>query len=589
MKEELTKSAIWKKVGLKNNRKTIKYISLFFAFIQIFITQNIFSEVYEWGGNKRFDYYFIDNIKIHESERINAIRLKRFSPELSDDLKQESVYLSFNESFLDLSHGSHQQNSETYMALWGEKIIKADYRIIHSEDSIGNAASFELQNHTLWMNMPNYIFFNRNKGINDFSVYFRIKFYKLRQNAEFFSRYGFYNGRKTGMAGTWNKEKIKFEFYHFFSNKKQSLSYLEIATKDTIEKNKYYSVLLRYHAGEGSLALYLNGVEQNKIFITENGNKYGTIIKPSFHPWDRSPVVLARNFLGSIDEIIFSNKILPSDPSVGTYGKVFSKDNFYTQKKGIIIGKVHRLKYSQSKIYKIEYTSEETSSTDLDLYFRFSNKPFKENESEEILPFQKISTKKRIPFFGKYYQFKAILYSDSNGEKTPSLFSVKMHYLDNPPPAPPKFLSVYNVNSKEVQLTFMRNNEMDVLNGGKYMIYYGIRPYEPIGKIYYKDIVYQSGVIKKVSYNDRTDRLETKDFRMQNRILVKINNDIINKNFIYIKDKPHLYFKNPPLQEGIPYYFWVTSSDSFWEEDSAFFDHESSSSNTVIVRVKDGE
>lgn len=591
MKEGLIKLQKWKKAGpIINLPKT--------AFFFIFFVHSVFGEVYEWGGSQKFDYHSIKNINVVESERRNYLQLKRFSVDLSEKDLHDSLYINFNESFLDLSRRNNPIKNERHLALLGEKVIKADYRIIRAKDTIGNAASFELQNHTLWMRMPDYLFFNQRDKISDFSIYFRLKFYKLRQSAEFFSRYGFYDGRKTGIAGTWDKEKIKFEFFHFFSNKSKRIPYFEIYTRDIIEKNQYYNIMLRYQAAEGSLTLFLNGIEQNKVYVTSTGRSNGTVFKPAFHRWDRSPVVLSRNFIGSIDEVIFSNRILSLDPSAGNYGKIYEQNNRYAQKKGIILGNVHKLQYSRSKITRIEYHSDEPSSSDVDLFFRSSNKPFRADTDESILPFRKISENQRVKDNktkrppneeAKYYQFKAVLFADSSGENTPSLDSVKMHYLDNPPPAAPKFLSAYKVSENEVRLVFMRNNEMDVLNGGKYMVYYGVRPFEPLGKIYYKDIISNSGVIKKVSFNDKNDRLKTDDLKMQNRIMVTINNDIILKNLIYIRNKPHLYYKNPPLQKGIPYYFWVTSTDSAWDEDPEFFDHESKPSNSIVVRVEDSE
>ncbi len=574
MRSELIKYPIWK----KTTRRFLIIASVFL------FSPSLFAGIYEWGNPGTLDYHSIDNVKIEKINGNPVARLVRFPARPQPDMEEDSVYFSFSESFLDTTSAGKTERGDHYRALMGENIIKADYRTISPPDAIGKAASFEIKSHALWLRMPEYTFFQNKNGIDDFSLFFRIKFYRTSRNAEFFSRYGYYGGRKYGMAGIWDKRQIKFEFFNFFSDDESMIPQMDISTLDKVDTNRYYNVMLQYKSNEGSLTLFLDGKEQKKIFVTVTGEKYGKILLPRFHPYDRSPVVFGKNFLGSIDEFVVSNKILPLDPSAGNFGSVYQKENSFEQKRGRILGNVHKLAYSRSLMEKIEYAGENPESSLVRVFFRSADALFPAEEPESVLPFRKVESGKMINIKGRYFQFKVEMMSNSAGSVSPSLDYIRLRYTENPPPSAPKFLDVYKVENGKISLILMRNNEMDVINGGKYMVYYGIRPYEPLGKIYFKDIAYEGGVTRKTFFNDRADRLSDKDLRLQNRILLEMDNELIEKNSVYIRSKPWMYFPNPVLKSDIPYYFWVTVVDSAWEEDPAYQDHESAPSNTVVVR-----
>ena len=124
---------------------------------------------------------------------------------------------------------------------------------------------------------------------------------------------------------------------------------------------------------------------------------------------------------------------------------------------------------------------------------------------------------------------------------------------------------------------------MDVINGGRYHIYYGIEPYKAMGLIRYKKIIDIDHNRRVVAITDK-DRYFTDDLRYQNRIYVELDNRMIRENSLYTKDKPGLQFSNPMLQKDIPFYFWVTACDNSYEETWEKSDHESKPSNFVIVR-----
>jgi hypothetical protein len=162
---------------------------------------------------------------------------------------------------------------------------------------------------------------------------------------------------------------------------------------------------------------------------------------------------------------------------------------------------------------------------------------------------------------------------------------LKIQYSQRQKPLAPAELSVLESKNQTVTLEFLRNMELDVVNGGRYHIYYGIKPYQPLGVIKYQSFqVSDDGSLRGVPITN-TDKWFTQDQRYQNRIRITISNELISSNLAYFKNYPGLLYPYQVLQDNIPYYFWVTACDKYWSESLENSDHESKPSPYVIVRI----
>ncbi|MDH4261539.1 MAG: LamG domain-containing protein [Spirochaetia bacterium] len=556
---------------LRNLKRWVNVFILFFFFI--FKIAPLYSINILWGEkNHPFGLKYLSDVEVvSKTSGEQNIRLKRQPYPVSFDESLNTLQISFDKSSNFIKSG---------------EILKAEYKLKEFEDSIGEAASFEQPLHEMWVTPADFLFLNKEKNTGDFTIYFRIRPYQLKKRMDIFQKVGLFEGRKQGIVCGWEGGKLFFEFYNFFWHHDNPVAGMRIATRDTFQSNQFYSAMLIYRQNDGSLTLYLNGVEQEKIYLTSNFSQNGDILVPRFHKWDRSPLIIGRNFLGALDDMIFSNHILNPEIISGRFNGVEKNGDRYFQRQGIAVSNRIDLPSSQSKVERLKYDIYKPEGTDVKFYYRYSDIPFSADLDEIDLPYILMTSEFLSGVRGKYFQWKAELYANATGEITPVVYKVNLQYSANMAPMAPGEISVLDTGDSEVTFEFARSLEMDVVEGGRYHVYYGLKPYQPLGAIKYKSFsTTESGQIQGIPITD-TDKWITDDQRYQNRIKITISNDIIRSNYSYFKQYPELLFQYPLLQKNIPYYFWVTTCDNLWTEKMANSDHESKPSPYVIVRLR---
>lgn len=534
-----------------------------------------------WGSIKQdFDPAALKNLTIKYDQNKNGrVELKHSGYHLNNRQRANALILKFDEPAFDLKTSEYRSKQVT-----GGKLVEAQYKLEHGPDIVGRAISFEQPGHKVLIDTADYLFLNRSDHTEDFSIFFRIKAYRLKQKMQIFRRLGLFEGRRQGIRAWWQKNRLTFAFSDFFWMNNRPLPEIKIETRDNLKAHQFYEVLLRYHEAEGSLTLFINGKEQNKIFVTEGFQRGATAYTARFHRFDRSSLVIGHGFLGALDEMVFYNGLLPADVPVGTYGRMQRVADRFFQYHGVITSQVKKLRYSASSLLRFEVKDKNTPATAIQYFMRFSDKPFSVSTPETELPFKPIKPGTSNPGKGRYLQWKAVLYPDSQGKETPVIEEVKVHYALNPPPKAPRMLEVAETGPGSVTLRWLRNAEMDVINGGRYHIYYGIKPYEPLGMIRYKDVRYTEGGFLVKPVTDKGDRLKTADLRFLNRLQVTVTNQMITDNILYTRQNPRLIYDYPLLQSNVPFYFWVTAADNAWSEAPERLDHESNASNAVVAR-----
>ncbi|MES0488982.1 MAG: hypothetical protein ABUK01_03260 [Leptospirales bacterium] len=532
-----------------------------------------------WGEEKEnFAFTRMSGLETRYGREARGVRLGRLGYPLTYKQQLESLYISFDRQFTDLKAG---------------EILKTDYKLKVFEDSIREAASFEQPAHQFWVAPSEYLFLNNSENTGNFSIYFRIRPYQLKRRMEIIQKVGIFEGRKQGIAAIWEGDKLYFEFINFFWHNGVPVERVRISTRDPFYSTRFQSVMLQYRQSDGSLALYLDGVDQEIHYMTSDFTREGTIMTPRFHRWDRSPLIIGRDYLGALDDMIFSNALLPPRLISGKFEPVRSVGQRFRQQPGIAISKRIQLPTSASTIESLTFKSIEPEGTKIRLYYRYSDIPF--SESREGEDEQGGKNPRFIPLpeggyidkLGKYIQWKAELFADSAGNTTPVLQKVSLRYSDNPPPIPPNYLAVDKIGAQQVTLIFSRSLEMDVIQKGRYHIYYGLNPYEPLGVLRFKQVKLQNGIQVGIPITD-SDKLGPKEYaidpRNQNRIKITITNEMIRQNFSYFSSRPEMLYEYPLLQRDIPYYFWITACDNAWSESSERTDHESKPSPYVVVR-----
>ena len=581
-----------------------RLVNLFFTVLFLIISNPVFSGEFIWGeGGHPFSYSKKHDLQVNTVGRGNEnIKIEKKSYEFDKSDWFESIHLSFDKGG-ELDY-LNRRFKDTYV------ITKANFNKKHYPDSVHNAASFESSDHQIWLVPPKNSFLNKSTQIGDFSILFLIKPHKDNRNMQIFYKTSFFEGRKHGLSCSLRGKRVVFQFHNLFWLAESSLPLVEIKTKEQLSTARFYKLLLRYQEGKAKLSLFLDSIPQKVLYLTQTGKPNGSRYIARFHPWDKSPLIIGKNFIGALDEIVFSNRLIPAKNDIFSYGATHKIGPRFKQKSGLLVSKVYGMPHSRSMVSKFNYVAHEPPGSSIRIYLRLSDLPFSSDFPEAILPYQKIPSKKinnrnllglrkntslktegfnKLAFNnfqaknlgkGKFFQWKAVFYPDPLGEHTPILEQVQVSYQENPPPSPPKNLEVVSVGNEKIVLRFSRNSELDVLQGGRYHIYYGIRSDEALGVIRYQKV----NAFEKVTISDK-DHVKTEDLRYQNRIQVTLDNQMIYENLVYTKQNPYLNYEYSFLQKNISYYFWVTSCDNSYDEKVEYLDHESRPSNYVIARM----
>ena len=576
----------------------------FLLSLSSFHISSVYAGEFVWGGSgKPFTYFQKNDLQINTVGRGDEnIKIKKISYEFKKSDWFENIHLSFDEQ--DRLDYLKRRFENTH------RLLKASYKTRYYPDSVRSSASFESPGHQIWLIPPKYSFLSQTKHLGDFSILFLIKPHTGNKNMNVFYKTGFFEGRKHGISCLFQERHLVFQFYNLFWLSDSSLPLFEIKTKEQLTVSGFHKVLLQYEESKGRLRLFLDSIEQKVVYLTKTGKPGGDRYIARFHPWDKSPLIIGKNFLGALDEMIFSNRLLPSPYSphndTFSYGATQKIGSRFYQKSGSLTSKVYQIPYSNSTISQFDYVVNEPPGSDIRFYVRFADQPFLPDAPEFQNPFREIqpqesrestsfvteigqknintsfySFKERNLGKGKYFQWKAVFYPDPLGKHTPVLDRVRLIFQENPPPSPPQNLEVVSSERGRVTLRFSRNSELDVLQGGRYHLYYGIKPDEALGVIRYQRV----NASEKVTISDK-DQLMTDDLRYQNRIQITVDNQMIYENLVYTKTKPYFNYEYPLLQKGISYYFWVTACDNAYNESIESFDHESKPSHYVTTRIR---
>lgn len=501
----------------------------------------------------------------------SVITLRRQHLSLSPIQMQNSLALSFT--------GGVLNQGRNFQA----EITRKSYRVIKFPDSIDETISFEQPGHNIWMNVPNFLFLQDSQG-KDFSIFLRIRPYELRQRMQLLRKISLLGGTKKGLLLLVENGGFQLELLNVFKSRGNLRQRVAIRTLDRVQINKFYNLLFTYNQSTGALTSYLDGIEQQKIYLTHHGRKGGEIDTLEFPDNDPSPLIIGRGFLGAIDDLVIGNEILGPQATVGLYPMIKRTGGRFIQKTGIIDSKIFYTPYSGSSLTNLFIEKEEPTTSRVKVFVRSSTTPFHESDPEYILPFEEVRSS-NINIKGRYFQYRLELFASMDGKHAPAVHKVRFDALLNPPPLPPRGLEVAETGKGSVTLRFFRNAEMDVINGGRYHVYYGLKPGEALGILRYKKISTGRGNrIEKDTINDREDRLVTDDLRYQNRIQITIDNEMIKDNIKNSYGDPAFHGDYPLLDPDVPFYFWITACDNFYSDSPESYDHESLPSEAVLAR-----
>lgn len=472
---------------------------------------------------------------------------------------QDDVILDFENAAL-FSNPAHQP-----------LIVKSRLnRTVHTGFN-GSAAQFSLPEHKLKVKLPSFLHLSGG-GLTtesgDFT--FACEFEPHSAQAEILRRENFHAGRQYLFAVALRNNRIVVTLENLLqqagSERGKFIESVELKSIDKVHAGKHNFLALTYNEAAGKFVLTLNDHEQAVHTLRRTADENYTV---SFAELKNAPLSLFASYTGYADNILFSNRVI-SDEDLKHHGALKPYGDRYDQRRGVMKSDIYDMGFSQSSIAEISAVQSSETENMLAVKYRCLDRKFSPRLVEQSLRFESIANAggKKCRFI----QFKAEFTADNAGQKSPQLRQIALEYRENPPPDRPAKMRIINTQTESVELEVAPNTELDVVKGGRYIIYYGHKPHQAEGAIYFR-----SG-----GYLQQQFRGEPILHKVPMRLA--LSNETISVNKSWSDKNPRFKHRYPIFEPGIGYYFWVTACDNAWGEAQELADHESAPSEAVFVR-----
>ncbi len=351
------------------------------------------------------------------------------------------------------------------------KSIMTGYVSKYERGKYGSASLFLPSENYFVELIPNHTdsFFGADNNISSFTIEFFIKPSRFLIEARVLSKIGPYNvnGVNTfgGIAAYIRENRLIWNFNNFFFLDDRPRD-VELSFGTFLKSNEWSHHSITFDATTGKLTKYLNGMEEEFVYMTSTGDEYGSIYYPKFDTKNNNPVIIGNGFLGDIDEL-----------SITTYAKTNFNIEQYRDE-SLIVSKVVDLKSPYAFINGLDVETRLDKGSDVLIYYRASPIYFLPNDN--MLEWKSLKPGTKIDTLSRYIQIKLVLLSSDHNEITPYVGAMTIDYdIILPPPVPTNLKAYPGVGS--VKLVWDNVLEYSTVVG--YKVYYGTQPgvYDSVG------------------------------------------------------------------------------------------------------------
>ncbi len=313
-------------------------------------------------------------------------------------------------------------------------------------------------------------FFGTDNNISSFTIEFFLKPSRFLIDARVMSKIGPYNTDNGvssfgGIASHIRENKLIWSFYNFFflDGKPRNI---ELSQGTFLKSLEWSHHSITFDATTGKLTKYLNGMEEQSIYVTSTGDEYGSVYYPKFDKNNNNPVLIGSGFLGDIDEL-----------SITTFAKTDFDIEQYRDE-SLVVSKVVDLKTPYAFVNSLDVETRLEKGSDVLIYYRASSTYFLPNDNK--LEWKVFEPGTKINTLSRYLQIKLVLLSSDYNEITPYVGRITIDYdVVLPPPTPTNF-KAYPLDGS-VKLVWDDVREYSTVVG--YKVYYGTEPgiYDSVG------------------------------------------------------------------------------------------------------------
>jgi len=451
-------------------------------------------------------------------------------------------------------------------------IRNSSYTLIQGKGVLGNGgAHFFKADHRIEINTERDLWLGNCEDLGSFTIEFRFYPFSIRDGSVLFSRVGYFSGKKNGIEIVLQGDRISVRCYGIFTDSAGRRFDIFLNRGKALEARKWYHCLLSFDRISGKFAKYLNGVEEEVVYVTESDEPFNGVFVPSYVCDDLPVAVVGNGFFGYLDELRITHRHFDdlekeSEIAYRNYKELGLIERYPVNREGVITSPVYSFLLTGTKVTLFKWDEILKKNTFIWMELRISDDLFEGRDG--AVKWYRIKNNQRGIYLkkingeylrGRYYQWRAHLISSPGGRNAPSLYNVELHYQLDPPPKAPLFVELVKAGDRFVEIRWKKNVEHDILG---YRIYYGLQSRKYDGII---------GTLKgKRITNNNSSR---------NTITVRINTDIIEEN--RSRDERNI-LTYPLLKNNVLYFFAVSAYDSY--KPDTRYNHESKLSKEITAR-----
>ena len=498
--------------------------------------------------------------------------------------QNESVPL-FTDMVLSLNYPSENlQRDDTKKY----RIRRSEYEFVNAPGSLGGCAKFFKKEHCVEIETPADLWLGRCGDLGSFTIEFRFMPQRLLDGSVIFSRTGFLTGKKRGLEIAVSRSRIVarlYDMFEYYNGAKYERVDVFLNKGTALREGVWYHFSLSFDRESGRLAKYLNGGEEDAMYLTDGGEPFGTAYLPSFgHRKDNtdrdgklrciegSDAVLGRGFNGCIDEFRifradFGEMKEKTHVAIRNYSGRETVGRIPFNVEGVVTSPVYSFTGTGTQVTLFRWDEIIKKNTFIWMEFRTQDRLFEENDTS--LKWYRVNNNQRGIYLqktaageflrGRYCQWRAHLVASPGGKESPSLHGICLEFLKDEAPNPPLFPEVVQAGDEQVILKWKKNVDPDIHG---YRVYYGT----------VRDKT--EGILSWYGGKRIDNQMASGEF-----ITLKITNEIIEEN--RQKDKKRL-LEYPFLKNTVLYFFAVSAYDSYKPDTE--YNHESLLSGKVSAR-----
>ncbi|MBX7057774.1 MAG: LamG domain-containing protein [Leptospirales bacterium] len=420
--------------------------------------------------------------------------------------------------------------------------------------------------------------------VNDFSMEMWLKPVYFGRSDIVLRKATLLDGQRRGLEISFLEGRLQIDLIRLFEGPGGARYSARLNSDHSLPLRQWSHIALAYRAASGELVLYLNGREEDR-FVAAGAQG---VMPMSFHPEDRSSIVLGDSYAGLIDEFRLVDRFLAEgeiQASIFPAAEIDEGDGTYAQQSGEVISDVlSSADHIPAASALLSFRSREPTGGAIAYFVRTSMERFAADTPERQLPWRRLSRSQAELQNFRYLQWKAKLRANPSGSESPVLESVALDYSPRRAPLPPLQVQLLPELSGPLRVCLQwEASASEAVQRGGYRIYYGYRSGDYSGHIDRQPAdggpaaIRSPQALLSLTASERDEQIRRPALirtRLANKMRLIIDNDLIAYN-----TPRNPAFPRPPfLAADRSYYFAISAVDDRGVE--------SQLSNEVVVVLR---